>query len=163
MSADPHIVLIGPTEAGGSSIGRVLAGRLDRTLSDCACWIEDRVDLGASSWDPDALECAHLFEATASPEPLIIVAGAAMVLDRDARAVLASPACFTVWLDADPEWLAARVPGSGRVDLGARFVRLDAQRHALYAAVADLTLLVDELGDVGNEGAALIGEAYGTR
>jgi len=172
---EPHIVLVGLMATGKSSIGEPLAEELGRELTDSDSWIEARTgrtvrqlwdDGGEDAYRP--LERQHLEESLDSTSPLVIAAAAGTILEPDLRDRLVSPAAFTVWLRADPAWLADR---AGKKDhrplLGddplAVLTGMHERRGPLYAEVADLVLDVDGLEDRAGDGSARVLAAYRLR
>lgn len=173
--AEPHIVLVGLMATGKTSIGRPLAEELGRDLTDSDSWIEARTgqtvrelweDGGEDAYRP--LERQHLVESLDRDVPMVIAAAGGTILEADLRARLVAPAAFTVWLRADPAWLADRAgkkdhrPLLGDDPLGV-LSEMHEQRGPLYEEVADLVLDVDQLEDRGTDGPARVLAAYRLR
>lgn len=152
---DDHIVLVGMMGAGKSSVGRMLARRLDRDLLDSDEMIESRTGRTVREiWEADgepafrALETEVLRDAVAAPEPSIIAAAGGVVLSADNRAVLKGAGAHVVWLLADVELLLDRVKAGMHRPLldddpeGTLRAMYD-ERSGLYQDVADAIVSVD--------------------
>jgi shikimate kinase len=171
--AEPHVVLVGLMATGKTSIGRPLAEQLGRDLTDSDCSIEARTghtvrelweEGGEAAYRP--LELQHLLEALDADEPLVIAAAAGTILEPDVRARLVGPAAFTVWLRADPAWLAAKAGAKDhRPLLGddplAVLTRMHEERRGLYGEVADVIVDVDATTE--EKASALVLAAYRLR
>jgi shikimate kinase len=144
-----HIVLVGSMGVGKTTVGSLVAQRLDRPLRDSDTDLrtshrnarELAVRQGVAALH--RLEADLLLDALASPAPLVIAAAASVVDDPSALDALRAP--FVVWLWAPPELLVPRL-GSGdhRRDLGpdpaAALAELAVRRDPGYRAVADARL-----------------------
>lgn len=147
MSPSTHVVLVGMMGSGKSTVGRLLAGLLDRPLVDSDTQVQARTGRSVRQiFESDGeaafrrLEAEALADAVAGP-PAVIAAAGGSVLDPANRDLL-KRAGTVVWLRADPEVLAPRATrGSHRpllaVDPAGTLRRLDAERAELYAEVAD--------------------------
>jgi shikimate kinase len=142
------IVLLGLMGTGKTSVGALLAERLERPLRD------SDVDLLTAYGHTAAelnvlhgadylheLEAQQLFDALA--EPSVICAAASVVERDDCREALG--AAFVVWLDAPVEVLLARFNSAPhrprfQADIGAMLADQAARRRPLFAAVADLVV-----------------------
>lgn len=170
---EPHVVLIGLMATGKSSIGEPVAEQLGRDLTDSDSWIEARTGQtvrelweagGEDAYRP--LERQHLLESLDATEPLVIAAAAGTILDHEVRARLVGPSAFTVWLRAEPAWLAAKAgnkdhrPLLGDDPQGV-LTKMHDERRGLYGEVADLVLDVDRTDTL--QGAALVVAAYRLR
>jgi len=147
-----HIVLIGLSGGGKSTVGRLLAATLVLPFYDTDALLAARAGtsvpalLRADEAGFRAMEEDVLADAVAAPVG-VIATGGGVVLSPRSRALLSShPACRVVWLRAPVDVLAARL-GSGRGedrpllsgdDPAARLAALAAQRDGLYRACADL-------------------------
>jgi shikimate kinase len=152
---DRHLVLVGMMGAGKSSVGRVLARRLDRELLDSDELIEARtgrtvreiwIDEGEPAFR--ALEAEALSDALASDRPAIIAAAGGVVLSADNREMLQGDAAHVVWLLADVDLLLGRVRnGMHRPllddDPEGTLRRMYDERTELYQQVADAIVSVD--------------------
>lgn len=152
---DRHIVLVGMMGAGKSSVGRVLAKRLDRQLLDSDEIVERRTGRTVREiWNSDGeaafreLETEMLREAVASTTPAVIAAAGGVVLSEANRAVLNGQDAHVVWLLADVELLLERVKaGMHRPllddDPEGTLRQMYADRNDLYQEVADAIVSVD--------------------
>ena len=150
-----HIVLVGMMGAGKSSVGRVLAQRLEREVHDSDHMIEARDGRTVRQiWSEEgeaafrALETTVLAEALAAPEPSVIAAAGGVVLSEQNRAVLDSGDAHVVWLLADVDVLVERVKnGMHRPllddDPEGVLRQMYQDREALYRSVADAIVSVD--------------------
>jgi shikimate kinase len=167
------VVLVGLMATGKTSIGRPVADHLDRELSDSDTWIEARTGHtvrelwevgGEAAYRP--LELQHLLEALATERPLVVAAAAGTILEPEARIRLVGPVAYTVWLRADPAWLARAVrDGDHRPLLGDDPLQvlsgMHDERRGLYGEVADLIIDVD--ATTPEKAAALVLAAYRLR
>lgn len=152
---DRHIVLVGMMGAGKSSVGRVLAKRLDRTLYDSDEIIERRTGRTVREiWSTDGepafreLETEMLADAVASTTPSVIAAAGGVVLSEANRAVLKGDDAHVVWLLADVDLLLDRVKaGMHRPlldeDPEGTLRQMYEDRSDLYQEVADAIVSVD--------------------
>jgi len=151
-----HVLLIGMMGAGKTTVGETVAARLGWTYRDSDADVvaatgrtvpELFVAEGEAAFR--AAESDVLAQACAAEQPSVISVAGGAVLAQANRDLLAASGTV-VWLRARPETLAARVgDGAGRPlldgDAAATLTRLNAERAPLYAALADLTIDVDEL------------------
>jgi shikimate kinase len=172
--AEPaHVVLVGMMGAGKTTIGRGVAEALGRPLVDSDEQVEARTgrtvrEIFETDGEPAyrALEREALRAALDAPEPAVIAAAGGVVLDPVNRMALAA-AGTVVWLRADPAVLAARVDNDQdhrpllADDPDGTLRRLDAERRALYAEVADHVVDVDDL-DPDQAAAAVLALVAGT-
>ena len=157
MDTAPNLVLVGPTGAGKSTVGRRLAARLGFPFSDLDDDIEaaGRRITGIFEEDGEAafrdLESDRLRERLGG-EGRVLATGAGVVLDPGNRDLLAERACV-VWLGAQVDTQLARVAGSThrpllRAEDPEGVLRtLAGARTPLYRKVADLRLETDELSE----------------
>jgi shikimate kinase len=155
IGANQHIVLVGMMGVGKSTVARVLAVRLGRTVFDSDHVIEARTGRSVRQIFTDdgeaafrALETEMLLEALASPTPLVIAAAGGVVLAEQNRAALKASGARVVWLCADPVTLVDRVKAGGHrplldQDPAGTLQRMMREREALYREVADAIVLVD--------------------
>ena len=155
IKADQHIVLVGMTGVGKSTVARALAGRLGRTVWDTDQVIEGRTgrtvrDIFANDGEPEfrRLETEALADALAFPNPLIIATGGGMVVAEANRAAMRASGSRVVWLCADPATLLDRVKAGGHRPLldddpAGTLQRMMTVREPLYREVADAIVLVD--------------------
>jgi shikimate kinase len=141
--------------SGKTTVGRLLAERLDLPFADSDAEIEHRTGRSVAEFFAGKGEAAFRdLEADVVAElllgPVVLAAGGGVVTRERGRAALRSADC-TVWLRGRPETLAGRVgDGDGRPllsgdDVGTRVATLLAERTPLYQEVADLVVDVDEL------------------
>ena len=173
MPSARHVVVVGTMGAGKTTVGQLLAHRLDRPFVDSDERItEARGATAAELADEEGIDAVHrleaavLLEALDEAAPSIVAAAASVVTDRSARARLRRDDVTVVWLRGRPETLAARVePGDHRPllaeDPEAVLARLDAERTPLYEEVADVTVDVD--GRTPRQIAAEVELGLGTR
>ena len=142
--------------SGKTTVGRIVADRLDRPFRDSDDDIETttgRTVREIFETDGEAafrvLESRVLADALSSPTPLVVAAAGGVVLLPENRHRLRDGA-FTVWLRADPSILVDRVEtGDHRPlleDDPARVLRtLSEQRRPLYQEAADHVVDVEGL------------------
>jgi shikimate kinase len=152
----PHLVLIGMMGAGKSTVGRMLADRLDRRFLDSDELIEARTGHTVAEIFTDdgeqafrAVETDMLTEMLDGNVPAVIAAAGGAVLDPANRAHMRARGTV-VWLRVDPRLLAERVRGSTHRPLLAddprsTLARLAEEREPLYRATADTVVDVGDL------------------
>jgi shikimate kinase len=155
IAPDQHLVLVGMMGSGKSTVARVLAERLHRSVLDSDDMIERRTgrtvrEIFAADGEPAfrAIETEVLSDALQSTEPCIIAAAGGVVLSEANRAALRSSGARVVWLCADPATLVDRVKGAGHrplldADPAGTLRRMFSEREHLYREVADAIVLVD--------------------
>ncbi|MDG2439442.1 MAG: shikimate kinase [Ilumatobacter sp.] len=148
-------MLIGMMGAGKSSVGRVLARKLDRPLLDSDELIEQRSGRTVREiWTTDGeaefrkLETMTLIDVLSGDEPSVIAAAGGVVLETANRTVLAESDAHVVWLLANVELLIDRVKsGTHRPllddDPDAMMRAMHRDRDELYREVADAIVSVD--------------------
>lgn len=150
-----HLVLVGMMGTGKSTVGRVIARKLDRPLLDSDELIEERTGRTVREiWSADgedafrALETEMLIATLAVEEPAVIAAAGGVVLAEANRAALADADAHVVWLLASVDVLIDRVKnGTHRPlldDDPERVLRqMFADREELYRDAADAIVSVD--------------------
>jgi shikimate kinase len=153
------IFLVGYRGSGKSTVGRILADRLEWTFLDADAVIEERA--GKTIRDIFAAEGQAAFRDQESAlltelchrSETVIATGGGIVLRDDNRALLRKHG-FVAWLTADPATLWARiqidpVTANRRPDLAGggltEVANLLATRDPLYRACADVEVPVGRL------------------
>ena len=146
---DIHLVLVGLTGSGKTTIGRLAAERLHRGFLDTDAAIEARTGrtvraIFAEDGEPAFrdLECDVLREALESVEPLVIAAAGGAVVRDENRRLMRDSRARVVWLCAGPTVVADRVKSGGHRPLldddpEARLRAMWETREPLYREVAD--------------------------
>jgi len=145
-----RVILIGLMGAGKSSIGRRLSKELDLPLIDLDDVIVEKAGMSIPEIFEQQGEAAFrrmesetLREAV--EQPAIIATGGGIVMAEENRALLKQHPPV-VWLQASPEFLAARIDGDSNRPLIAvgntlnRLKSLAELRYPLYEACADLVV-----------------------
>ena len=110
-----HIVLVGLMGSGKTTVGTLVAARLDWPLRDSDADIaaregrtvrEIRDSLGTRAIHD--LEAPPLRDALADPEPSVVCAAASTIDDADCRDALRGPSVLVIWLTSTPATGAAR-------------------------------------------------------
>lgn len=152
-----HVVLLGLMGAGKTTVGRGLAERLGRPLSDSDADLTASTGRTARQLDEERgmaelhrLEAQHLVDAIGAADPSVICAAASTIDDADARAALGRAGLFLVWLRADPATLARRTPDTGHrrdlgPDLAAGLAGQAARRYPRFAALDPVVVDVDDV------------------
>jgi len=161
MSARPsslgqqHLVLIGLTGSGKTTVGRLAAERLGRPFLDTDAAIEEqtgRTVRAIFAEDGEAafrdIEARVLNEALARTEPSVIAAAGGAVLRDENRQALRSANARVVWLCAGPSAVVERVRSGGHrplldQDPEAMLRKMWADREPLYREVADAIVGVE--------------------
>jgi shikimate kinase len=146
-----HVVLVGLSGTGKTSVGRRVAALLGRPFVDADEEIEERTGrtvrgIFAADGEPAfrELEAAVMADLVATAEPNVIAAGGGAIVTETTRKLLQQPDVFVVWLTATPEFLATRTTKKAHRPLldddpVAALSRLAVERAAWYEAVADVT------------------------
>ena len=162
-------MLVGLMATGKSSVGRRVAEHLERPLLDSDDLIEARCgrtvrEIFATDGEAAfrAIETDVLREAMASPEAAVVAGAGGVVLAEANRSLLSADDVDVVWLRADVDTLVERIARSRarhRPLLDdhpeGRLRAMHDDRQALYAAVADHAIDVDDLG-VADVAAAVV-------
>ena len=151
-----HVVLVGLMGAGKTTVGQIVAERLDRRLVDSDVVIERAAgktvrEIWLSDGEPAfrELETAALRSALEAETPSVIAAAGGVVLATENRAALASADdALVVWLSADPSLLVGRAArGNHRPlldhDPEAALREMATARDPLYREVADAVVVID--------------------
>jgi len=153
-AAHPHVVLVGLSGTGKTSIGRLVAQRLDMPFADTDDTIEARTgrtvrEVFAEDGEPlfRKLEADVIAELIAAQEPTVIAAGGGAVVTPATRERLRMPETFCVWLTAEPAFLASRAAGKAHRPLldddpVATLTRLATERQAWFEEVAEAVVSV---------------------
>jgi shikimate kinase len=154
-----HVVLVGLSGTGKSSVGRRVARLLGRPFRDADEEIEVRTgrtvrEIFAADGEPAFrdIEAKVMEDLLRADEACVIAAGGGAVVTASTRKLLAEPDVFVVWLDASPEFLASRTTKKAHRPLldgdpVAALSRLADERAAWYAEVADATIAVQPAHD----------------
>jgi shikimate kinase len=167
-----HVVVAGLMGAGKTSVGTAIGARLGWPVRDSDATLlattgrtarEIRAELGTDGLH--RAEAQALLDALATNESDVICAAASVIEDPAARAGLVRDDVVVIWLRASPATLAQRFasddehrPIYGPDPLEVARARA-ARRDPLYAALARITIDVDESGIVAVTEAALTGLA----
>ena len=155
VRSDQHLVLVGLMGVGKSTVGRLAAERLGRSLYDSDAMIEQRTgrtvrEIFAADGEPAfrALETEVLREALAASPPAVIAAAGGVVLAEENRRALVEADAKVVWLSADPALLVDRVRSGGHRplldgDTEGTLQTMFTTREPLYREVADIIVSVD--------------------
>src|SRR6188508_1420109 len=151
-SALDRIVLIGMMGSGKSTVGALLAERrgwryVDNDEDVRVLTTQEPADVISSGGEAElhAAEAAAFLRALEEPDPVVIAAAAAVVMDATCAAALRSQS-HVVYLRARPGTLRRRIgSGAGRrsdaTDLDWLAAR-DHERDEVYRALATLTINV---------------------
>jgi len=146
---DPHVVLVGLSGTGKTSIGRLVAERLGLDFVDTDAAVEARAgrsvrEIFANDGEAAfrALEAGVLADTLAASAPTVVAAGGGAVITEEARKRLGALDVFVVWLCAEPAFLAARAAGKAHRPLldddpVATLSRLAAERRGWFEEVSD--------------------------
>ncbi len=150
-----HLVLVGLMGTGKTTVGRIVADRLGRPLSDSDELVESRTGRTVREIFLDEGEPAYrvhetraLLDALASTVPVVIAAAGGVVLSPENREALRAADACVVWLMADPAILVDRVTSAGHRPLldddpAGTLQRMFREREPLYREVADTVVDVD--------------------
>jgi shikimate kinase len=154
-----HLLLVGMMGAGKSTVARIVAARLGRSLVDTDVEVERVVgssvrEIFSARGEKEfrAQESRVLAGILAGPLPAVVSVGGGAVLAAPNRAALRAGGTV-VWLRARPETLARRVGRKADRPLlagaadgpAAALARIDDERRVLYEEVASAVVDVDAL------------------
>ena len=146
-----HLVLVGLSGSGKSSIGRRIAVLLERPFHDADDVIEQRAGrtvrgIFAADGEPAfrELEAEVMSDLLGAEPPSVIAAGGGAVVTESTRKLLQQDDVFVVWLTAAPAFLASRTGKKAHRPLldgdpVEALTRLLSERAAWYEEVADVT------------------------
>jgi shikimate kinase len=144
-----HVVLVGTMGSGKTTVGTLLAERMDRPFLDSDEMIESATgrtvrEIFASDGEAAfrVLETAALADALASPRPAVIAAAGGAILLAENRSMLRDGRAVVVWLDVEPSLLADRVRGGSHrplldADPDGTLRAMYRDRAPLYREIAD--------------------------
>ena len=152
-----HLVLVGLMATGKTTVGGLVADRLDRVLLDSDRQVEARTGRTVREiWRTDGeaafrrLEADALADALSYAEPAVIAAAGGVVLAEENRDRLLADDVEVVWLRARTATQLERVRTAGDVhrpllddDPEGMLERMALDRTPLYEAVADRIVDVD--------------------
>ncbi|MGA8277792.1 MAG: shikimate kinase [Rhodanobacteraceae bacterium] len=162
MNPSPNLFFIGPMGAGKTTIGRRTASVLDMPFHDLDQEIEARTGASVNLVFDVEGECGFraretaLLAELAAGNGLVLATGGGAVLHEENRRVLRTRG-FVVWLDVDPDAQLSRLSRDRRrpllsgPDRYQRLQRLAAERNPLYAAIADLHVLSNGVGNCAQQ------------
>jgi shikimate kinase len=152
-----HLWLIGMMGSGKTDVGRRVAGRIGLRFVDTDEVIAARLGCSIGRlWGTRGEEAFRDMEAAVvasladSTDPAVIATGGGAILSDDNIAAMRGSG-IVVWLEGDPEVLAARVgDGEGRPVLGAdasaaALADLLESRRSRYAATATRRVPTDDM------------------
>lgn len=153
MSAQ-NIILVGPMGSGKSTIGQLLASRLNRDFYDSDYYIEEKTGVDIPRiFDIEGEEGFRLRETRAlqdltSHSKLVIATGGGSVMRQQNRELLRQNG-FIIFLDTSVNQQMARLKNDKKRPLlqtdnpRARLEKLFAERKPLYQKLADLHIRTD--------------------
>ena len=158
-----HIVLVGLMGSGKTTVGKKVAKLLGRRFVDADVELEARTGRSVAAWfeaEGEAgfrrAEADLLADLLAEADPLVVGAGGGVVVTEANRRLLAGPGVTTVYLHAEPPFLASRVqakphrPLLGDDPLATLAPMYDA-RDPWYREVADLVVEVRPAHEAGEK------------
>lgn len=152
---DRHLVLVGMSGAGKSSVGRACADRLGVGFVDVDHALEETTsrsirELFETEGEAGFRRREHeLFRDLLDREaPTVIASGGGVVLLEENRKLLCSPRCRVVWLRIEPDALRHRVVNRAHRPLldgdpDAALHAMWVEREPLYQEVADVIVSVE--------------------
>ena len=145
-----HVVLVGLSGTGKTSVGRRIAAIMSRPFVDADEEIEERTGrtvrgIFAADGEPAfrELEASVMADLLGASEASVIAAGGGAIVTETTRKLLLQPDVFVVWLTATPEFLASRTTKRAHRPLldddpVASLRRLSEERTRWYDEVADV-------------------------
>jgi shikimate kinase len=154
-----NFILIGMRGSGKTSLGRRLAGTLQRPFFDTDQLIEQQIGepipryVGKMGWEPfREVEHQVICRLAQQREAVISTGGGALTYDRNVEVL--KPSGVVILLAADPLMLARRLersyprpPLTPEQSLEAEMCALWRQREPIYRRVCDVVLRVDAQSD----------------
>ena len=152
---DCHLVLVGLMGSGKTTVGRIIAERLQRPFLDTDAMIEAKTgrtvrDIFADDGEGvfRAIEAEFVNAALDDPTPSVIAAAGGVVLREENRRALRNGRSRVVWLCADPSHLVERVAGGGHRPLldndpEGTLRKMFADREEMYREVAHAIVRTD--------------------
>jgi shikimate dehydrogenase len=144
-----HIVLIGLSGSGKTSLGRLAAARCGIKFTDADSEIEKRFGMPIrrifEEHGEEFFRCAEsraTLEALSSPELSVIATGGGVILRPENTSALRENG-FVIFLDRPAEQIANDIPYDGSRPLFTspeKLYEMERERRALYIGAADVTL-----------------------
>lgn len=150
-----HLVLVGLTGSGKTTVGRLAADRLGRPFLDTDAVIESTTGRSVRQIFADDgeaafrdIEAAVLRDCLSSTTPSVIAAAGGAVLRGENRAALKAAHARVVWLCGGPSVVADRVRSGGHRPLldddpDTVLQRMWETREPLYREVADAIVTIE--------------------
>jgi shikimate kinase len=117
-AAHPHVVLVGLSGTGKTSIGRLVAQQLDMPFVDTDERIEAKTgrtvrEVFEDEGEPHfrGIEAEVIADVLSASAPTVVAAGGGAVVTPATRERLRAPEVFCVWLTAESAFLASRAAG----------------------------------------------------
>lgn len=152
----PHLVLVGLTGSGKSTVGRMCAARLRREFVDSDRVVEVQAGMSIrqifESEGEDGFrrrEHEALVTILDRPRPAVVATGGGIVVGDENRILLRRPDVRVVWLLATPETVISRLRQRGHrplldADPAGTLQEMWQVREPLYREVADVIVSVDQ-------------------
>ncbi|MFA6413217.1 MAG: shikimate kinase [Syntrophales bacterium] len=164
-----NIILMGYRACGKTTVGRIVAEKLQRPFFDTDAMIQERVGktireiVADGGWEAFRKEERTVIKNLAGQDDCIISLGGGAVLDQQNVETLKRKGVF-IWLTADAVTIAGRLnndrasdaqrPSLSGADIGAEIEIVLSEREPVYRLVADRT--IDTTGRSVDEVAAEI-------